>query len=155
MGFILLDHYWPGINCINLSIYGLCPLHFVLYSFRMIPIFIQLPEPYGAVRTVAQGKGPMLLVGTTRNCILHGTWDLGLNPLIMGHTEEIWALAVHPSQFQFLTGGHDKILRMWDSMARAPVWSKDMEVSSDSDLSHQSYLHKVRDSSLAPVHLFQ
>ncbi|CAG0886575.1 unnamed protein product [Darwinula stevensoni] len=86
-----------------------------------------LPEPYGAVRTVAQGKGPMLLVGTTRNCILHGTWDLGLNPLIMGHTEEIWALAVHPSQFQFLTGGYDKVLRMWDSMARAPVWSKDME----------------------------
>lgn len=29
-----------------------------------------------------QGKGGMVLVGTTRNCILQGTVDLQLNPIV-------------------------------------------------------------------------
>lgn len=43
---------------------------------------LQIPENYGGVRMLSQGKGGMILVGTTRNCILQGTVDLQLNPIV-------------------------------------------------------------------------
>ena len=42
----------------------------------------QLPEQYGSIRMLSQGKGSMLLVGTTRNCILHGTIDLEFSIIV-------------------------------------------------------------------------
>ncbi|CAG0888088.1 unnamed protein product, partial [Cyprideis torosa] len=88
---------------------------------------ISLPETYGAVRTISQTRGHMMLVGTTRNCILNGSWDLSLSPLVLGHFDELWALAVHPLQKQFVSGGHDKVLRLWDSLAHQCVWTKEFE----------------------------
>lgn len=84
-------------------------------------------EPhFGAVRVIAEGKGAQLLVGTTRNCILTGSFDLGVSPVIMGHTEELWGLAVHPRVPQFVTGGRDRLLQLWDSLSHSVVWSKDI-----------------------------
>jgi microtubule-associated protein-like 1/2 len=83
------------------------------------------------VRTITAGKSGSVVVGTTRNAIVRGTLGddaTGVESLVVGHTEEVWALASHPSQGQFLTGAHDKILRMWDSMSHSAVWTKDMEV---------------------------
>lgn len=37
---------------------------------------IQLPDQYGAIRTLTTGKGSMVIVGTTKNCILQGTMSL-------------------------------------------------------------------------------
>lgn len=43
-----------------------------------------------------------------------------------GHTEELWALAVHPTQNQFITAGYDKTIHLWDTMSHLVVWSKDI-----------------------------
>ncbi|KAF8795097.1 Echinoderm microtubule-associated like protein [Argiope bruennichi] len=86
----------------------------------------KLPEQTGGIRALAQGKGSMLLVGTTRNCILQGTLSLNFSLVVQGHTEEIWALAVHPNQSQFITGGHDHYIHLWDTMSHSVVWSKDI-----------------------------
>lgn len=43
-----------------------------------------------------------------------------------GHTEELCALAIHPTQNQFITGGYDKNIHLWDTMSHLVVWSKDI-----------------------------
>lgn len=47
-------------------------------------------------------------------------------PLIIGHTEELWSLCVHPSQSQFLSCGHDGRVQLWDTMSRTLIWDKDI-----------------------------
>lgn len=86
----------------------------------------EIEHHFGAVRVVAEGKGSQILVGTTRNCILTGALDLGFSPVIMGHTDELWGLAVHPNLPQFVTGGRDRLLQLWDSLSHSVVWSKDI-----------------------------
>lgn len=84
-------------------------------------------EPhFGAIRVVSEGKGSQLLVGTTRNCILIGSFDLGFTPVVMGHTDELWGLGAHPNMAQFVTGGSDRLLQLWDSLSHSVVWSKDI-----------------------------
>ncbi len=39
--------------------------------------FLQLPEHLGSVRTISQGRGSQLLLGSTRNSVLQGTFELG------------------------------------------------------------------------------
>ncbi|CAB0003327.1 unnamed protein product [Nesidiocoris tenuis] len=90
----------------------------------------QIAPHVGGVRTIAEGRGTQLLVGSTRNCILAGSFELGFNPVVMGHTEELWALAPHPSLSQFLTGAWDSIIQLWDATACSVVWSKDIGVVS-------------------------
>ena len=86
----------------------------------------QIEVHFGGVRVIAEGRGSQIIVGTTRNCILMGNISLGLQPVIMGHTDELFALASHPSLSQFVTGGFDNLLQMWDSMSHIVVWSKDI-----------------------------
>uniref|UniRef100_A0A182RKT3 WD_REPEATS_REGION domain-containing protein n=1 Tax=Anopheles funestus TaxID=62324 RepID=A0A182RKT3_ANOFN len=81
---------------------------------------------FGAVRVVAQGKGSQLLIGTTKNCILSGDFTLSLVPIVMGHTDILWSLATHPQVAQFVTGGRDRLLQLWDSLSHSVVWSKDI-----------------------------
>ncbi|XP_064484609.1 echinoderm microtubule-associated protein-like 2 isoform X3 [Ornithodoros turicata] len=85
----------------------------------------RLPDSVGGIRTLTQGKGSMLLIGTTRNSILQGTFSLNFSTVVQGHTEEIWALAVSPTQNQFVTGGYDCQVHLWDTMSHSVVWSKD------------------------------
>ena len=59
-------------------------------------------------RTVAEGAGSQLLVGTTKNSILTGNMELSFQEVMVGHMEEVTALAARPSQGQFLTAGHDR-----------------------------------------------
>lgn len=77
---------------------------------------------------MAEGRGSQLLVGTTKNCILIGSLELGLTPVVFGHTDELWGLAIHPILPQFLTAGHDRLIMLWDSMSHSVVWSKDVTV---------------------------
>ncbi|MBN3282426.1 EMAL1 protein, partial [Polyodon spathula] len=93
---------------------------------------VEIPEPYGPVRTVAESKGECVLIGTTRNYVLQGTLYGEFNPITQGHTDELWGLAVHPSKPQFLTCGHDKHVTLWDSSSHHPVWSKTMEDAAQS-----------------------
>ncbi|XP_012284868.1 echinoderm microtubule-associated protein-like 2 isoform X2 [Orussus abietinus] len=86
----------------------------------------QIEDHFGGIRTVSEGRGSQLLVGTTRNCILVGDLEMGFNPAMLGHAEEVWGLAAHPTLPQFATAGHDRLLQMWDSLSHTVVWSKDI-----------------------------
>ncbi|XP_048515690.1 echinoderm microtubule-associated protein-like 2 isoform X3 [Athalia rosae] len=86
----------------------------------------QIEGHFGGIRTVSEGRGTQLLVGTTRNCILVGDLEMGFNPAVLGHTDDVWGLAAHPTLPQFATAGHDRLLQMWDSLSHSVVWSKDI-----------------------------
>ncbi|XP_069501290.1 echinoderm microtubule-associated protein-like 3 isoform X2 [Ambystoma mexicanum] len=88
---------------------------------------IEIPERFGAVRAMAEGTGTELLVGTTRNALLRGSFAEGFTPIIQGHTDELWGLATHPSQDLFLTCGHDRLVCGWDGSGHCLAWSCSLE----------------------------
>ncbi|XP_055225726.1 echinoderm microtubule-associated protein-like 2 isoform X6 [Gorilla gorilla gorilla] len=87
----------------------------------------EVPEDFGPVRTVAEGHGDTLYVGTTRNSILQGSAHTGFSLLVQGHVEELWGLATHPSRAQFVTCGQDKLVHLWSSDSHQPLWSRIIE----------------------------
>ncbi|XP_038623371.1 echinoderm microtubule-associated protein-like 2 isoform X1 [Tachyglossus aculeatus] len=87
----------------------------------------EVPEGLGPVRTVAEGRGDTLYVGTTRNSVLLGSVAAGFSSLVQGHTEELWGLAAHPSQDRFVTCGQDKQVHLWNVDTHRPIWSKTIE----------------------------
>ncbi|KAF6287975.1 EMAP like 2 [Rhinolophus ferrumequinum] len=88
---------------------------------------VEVPEDFGPVRTVAEGRGDTLYVGTTRNSILQGSVHTGFSLLIQGHVEELWGLATHPSRAQFVTCGQDKLVHLWSAESHQPLWSRIIE----------------------------
>ncbi|KAI5759602.1 EML2 [Gulo gulo luscus] len=88
---------------------------------------VEVPEDFGPVRTVAEGRGDMLYVGTTRNSILQGSVHTGFSLLVQGHVEELWGLATHPSRAQFVTCGQDKLVHLWSVESHQPLWSRVIE----------------------------
>ncbi|CAJ0948415.1 unnamed protein product [Ranitomeya imitator] len=88
----------------------------------------RIPECYGPVRTIAEGRGgDALYVGTTKNCVMSGSLENTLSCLIQGHTDELWGLSCHPSLELFLTCGHDKLVHLWNSKGHEPVWTTTLE----------------------------
>ena len=71
----------------------------------------EVEEALGPVRCLAMGKGHTVVVGTTKNAILQGGLDVGFSPIVRGHTDELWGLAIHPAQHQFVSAAHDKMVR--------------------------------------------
>uniref|UniRef100_A0A671NSI4 Echinoderm microtubule-associated protein-like 2 n=1 Tax=Sinocyclocheilus anshuiensis TaxID=1608454 RepID=A0A671NSI4_9TELE len=93
---------------------------------------IEVPEAFGPVRSLAEGKQDELFVGTTRNAVLRGSFSGSLTPIVQGHTDELWGLDVHPSTEQFVTCGQDKQVYLWDTSSHLPLWSKAIEVCMNS-----------------------
>uniref|UniRef100_A0A8C3GC84 EMAP like 3 n=1 Tax=Cyclopterus lumpus TaxID=8103 RepID=A0A8C3GC84_CYCLU len=87
----------------------------------------EIPENYGAVRTIADVDGEELLVGTTRNAILRGTFSDGFVAIVQGHVDEMWGLATHPSQNIFLTCGHDRQVCLWNTEEHMLDWCISLE----------------------------
>uniref|UniRef100_A0A673JNP0 Echinoderm microtubule-associated protein-like 3 n=1 Tax=Sinocyclocheilus rhinocerous TaxID=307959 RepID=A0A673JNP0_9TELE len=84
----------------------------------------EIPEKFGAVRTIADVDGEELLVGTTRNAILRGTFSDGF----VGHVDEMWGLATHPTQNIFLTCGNDRQVCVWNAEDHKLDWCTTLEV---------------------------
>ncbi|XP_062850142.1 echinoderm microtubule-associated protein-like 2 [Trichomycterus rosablanca] len=89
----------------------------------------EIPEKFGAVRTIADVDGEELLVGTTRNAILRGTFSDGFVAIVQGHVDEMWGLSTHPSQNIFLTCGNDKQVCMWNAEDHSLGWCTALEES--------------------------
>ncbi|KAJ8291121.1 hypothetical protein GJAV_G00021630 [Gymnothorax javanicus] len=106
-------------------------------NFQKLQV-VEIPELFGPVRTVAEGRGNTVLIGTTRNYILQGTSAGDFSPITQGHTDELWGLAVHPSRPLFLTCGHDKHVSLWDACTHQPIWTKTMEDAAQSAGFHPS-----------------
>ncbi|XP_077357414.1 echinoderm microtubule-associated protein-like 3 isoform X2 [Festucalex cinctus] len=87
----------------------------------------EIPENFGAVRTVADIDGEELLVGTTRNGILRGTFSSGFVAIVQGHVDEMWGLATHPSMNNFLSCGHDRQVCLWNTEEHTLQWSITLE----------------------------
>ncbi|XP_060244140.1 echinoderm microtubule-associated protein-like 1 isoform X8 [Meriones unguiculatus] len=98
----------------------------------------EIPEQFGPIRTVAEGKGTAILIGTTRNFVLQGTLSGEFAPITQGHTDELWGLAIHASKPQFLTCGHDRHATLWDAVSHRPVWDKIIEDPAQSSGFHPS-----------------
>ncbi|OON21908.1 WD domain, G-beta repeat protein, partial [Opisthorchis viverrini] len=86
----------------------------------------ELPELHGSVRTIIQGPGDVLLVGTTRNTILQIAPGMEFSSLMFGHSDEFWGLASHPQSHQFLTAGNDRMVILWDALSKQAVWAKEL-----------------------------
>ncbi|KAF1396972.1 Echinoderm microtubule-associated protein-like 1, partial [Spheniscus humboldti] len=98
----------------------------------------EIPEQFGPIRTVAEGKGDVVLIGTTRNFVLQGMLSGDFFPITQGHTDELWGLAVHSSKPQFFTCGHDKHITLWDATTHHPIWNKIIEDPAQSSGFHPS-----------------
>uniref|UniRef100_A0A9J7ZSB5 Echinoderm microtubule-associated protein-like 4 n=1 Tax=Cyprinus carpio carpio TaxID=630221 RepID=A0A9J7ZSB5_CYPCA len=82
---------------------------------------IEVPDQYGTIRAVAEGKGEQFLVGTSRNFILRGTFNDGFQVEVQGHTDELWGLAAHPFKDLFLTCAQDRQVCLWNSVDHIAV----------------------------------
>uniref|UniRef100_A0A669CPK9 EMAP like 4 n=1 Tax=Oreochromis niloticus TaxID=8128 RepID=A0A669CPK9_ORENI len=88
---------------------------------------IEVPEQYGTIRAVSEGKGDEFLVGTSRNFILRGTFNDGFLVEVQGHTDELWGLAAHPSKDLFLTCAQDRLVCLWNSGDHSLLWSRTLD----------------------------
>ncbi|XP_026161308.1 echinoderm microtubule-associated protein-like 1 isoform X7 [Mastacembelus armatus] len=93
---------------------------------------LEVPELFGPIRTIAEGRGETVLIGTTKNFVLQGSLDGEFTPITQGHIDELWGLAVHPWKSQFLTCGYDRQVSLWDSSSHQLIWAKSMEDAAQS-----------------------
>ncbi|XP_061665004.1 echinoderm microtubule-associated protein-like 3 isoform X2 [Syngnathoides biaculeatus] len=87
----------------------------------------EIPEKFGAVRTVVAMAEDEVLVGTTRNAILRGTFSNGFVAVVQGHVDEMWGLATHPHVDSFLSCGHDRQVCLWETGQHTLTWSVTLE----------------------------
>ncbi|KAJ7398332.1 hypothetical protein BTVI_126260 [Pitangus sulphuratus] len=111
----------------NILVWGKVEYTFYVFITFDSELYVQIPEQFGPIRTVAEGKGDVVLIGTTRNFVLQGTLSGDFFPITQGHTDELWGLAVHSSKPQFFTCGHDKHITLWDATTHHPIWDKIIE----------------------------
>ncbi|KAM9315655.1 echinoderm microtubule-associated protein-like 4 [Gastrophryne carolinensis] len=88
---------------------------------------IEVPDQYGAIRAVAEGKAGQFLVGTSRNFILRGTFNDGFQVEVQGHTDELWGLATHPFKDLLLTCAQDKQVCLWNFVGHTLEWTRLLE----------------------------
>ncbi|XP_053568301.1 echinoderm microtubule-associated protein-like 4 isoform X2 [Bombina bombina] len=85
---------------------------------------IEVPDQYGTIRAVAEGKSDQFLIGTSRNFILRGTFNDGFQVEVQGHTDELWGLATHPFKDLLLTCAQDKQVCLWNSVDHTLEWTR-------------------------------
>lgn len=77
-------------------------------------------------------KNGKLLVGLVSNSIVEiDTSSSSVTEIISGHSDEVWALAIHPTQPFAVTGAHDKTLRVWNYHTKEQVKEKILPLKSN------------------------
>uniref|UniRef100_A0A7N8XFG5 EMAP like 1 n=1 Tax=Mastacembelus armatus TaxID=205130 RepID=A0A7N8XFG5_9TELE len=113
---------------------------------------LEVPELFGPIRTIAEGRGETVLIGTTKNFVLQGSLDGEFTPITQGHIDELWGLAVHPWKSQFLTCGYDRQVSLWDSSSHQLIWAKSMEVRSTLPLCVNHWNYTAQKMVIATLH---
>lgn len=101
---------------------------------KLIPtnVELKLPREVSGVRSLALGTGNQLYIGTVDNHIWVASLNVDLtSPLkgavaksvIQGHCQDLRGLAAHPSSPTFVTGGSDKVVRLWHADQHRVVWT--------------------------------
>ena len=86
---------------------------------RLVGVFEDHPAPIDNVAFSPDGQR-VLSTGEDRRVVVRRTHG-GANRLEIPHDKHIAALAVHPREPIFATGGHDNIVRLWDLDTGKPV----------------------------------
>ncbi|CAG05131.1 unnamed protein product [Tetraodon nigroviridis] len=86
---------------------------------------IEVPDQYGTIRAVSEGKGEEFLVGTYNNFIMRETYKD--RHIERGHTDELWGLASHPFREMFLTCAQNRLVCLWNSVNHSLQWSRTLE----------------------------
>ncbi|XP_033642081.1 echinoderm microtubule-associated protein-like 2 isoform X1 [Asterias rubens] len=68
-----------------------------------------------------------IVLGTTRNHIMEGSLQTKFIFILQGHSQELWALAPHPSEQAFATAGHDQIVMLWQADSHKLLWKTEVE----------------------------
>ena len=84
----------------------------------------EIPEHCGGVRLITCARGSQVIIGTLRNSILTGSMDTDFKLIMQGHSVATSALATHPSQAKYLTGGFDDQISLIDSKTHQIEWTK-------------------------------
>jgi len=48
--------------------------------------------------------------------------------VLQGHSEELWAIAGHPTEPEFVTAGYDQMVMLWHSETHRLLWKTLVEV---------------------------
>ena len=49
--------------------------------------------------------------------------------MMQGHSEELWAIAGHPTEPEFVTAGYDQMVMLWHSDTHRLLWKTLVEVT--------------------------
>lgn len=86
----------------------------------------EFSEGNGSIRLILFIGEGQLVVGTTKNHILMGTYDGEMSYVVQGHVEETWGLGEHPEKGLFVTCGHDKLVQLWNAAEKKVLLAKEM-----------------------------
>jgi len=73
------------------------------------------------------GDDVSAVVGMTSNCIVEGSFDSSFHPVVQSHKAEVHALAVHPSETQFVSASMDNSVSLWNAYTHQVMWTVDVE----------------------------
>lgn len=93
-------------------------------NFQQTSRVAELPEHFGGVRYITYARGPRVLIGTLKNCILLGSMDENFSLIMQGHSEAVTALAIQPKRNNYLTGGFDEQIHLFDASSHNLLRSK-------------------------------
>lgn len=65
--------------------------------------YLQVPELFGPIRTIAEGRGETVLIGTTKNFVLQGSLDGEFVPITQVQTYQKSLFKLNLKQFSNLT----------------------------------------------------
>jgi len=78
----------------------------------------------GCARAIDMVDG-RVVIGTRDNEVYEMSMESKqVSRVTAGHVEELWGLAMHPSQPVYVTAGDDKVLRCWDTTAKRGMEGK-------------------------------
>ncbi|XP_064611333.1 77 kDa echinoderm microtubule-associated protein-like isoform X2 [Liolophura sinensis] len=90
-----------------------------------------LPDSAGYIRTLVpvseSDADGALYIGTTKNFVLEGSLQHKFKFVIQGHSDKLWALAVHPKEPCFFTAGFDMQVCRWSTIMHTVAWRIQVE----------------------------
>ncbi|XP_023324259.1 echinoderm microtubule-associated protein-like 1 [Eurytemora carolleeae] len=109
-------------------------------TYELIGVGATLPDQFGGVRRILkksfkkieETRTIHLIIGTTTNSIVEGmlrvvegnteVQDWEVDRVVLGHYQEVWGLAAHPTRDMFMTAGYDGNVILWDAVAHVDRW---------------------------------
>ncbi len=77
--------------------------------------------------------------------------------MLQGHQDEVWGLACHPGQRQFVTTSSDGRINVWDALTHSVMWGFDLPVTTFISAAQFIYIlqvYGVKMNSTCPSFIF-